>query len=148
MLQDLYRKLVMEHAKYRRNYYKLDDALIKLHYKNPTCGDIMTLYLNVENDLITQAAFEGEGCSISMASCSMMTELVKGKRLEDVAILRAAFERLIRDGVIPTEVDLGDALALEGVHKLPARYNCALMPWQALDKAMLNISQYPKLLEE
>ncbi|MGM0873779.1 MAG: Fe-S cluster assembly sulfur transfer protein SufU [Bacillota bacterium] len=144
MLSDLYRKIVMEHAKYRRNYGKLEgDEVRKVHYKNPTCGDVITLYLLLEGKKIKNATFEGEGCSISMASSSMMTELIKSNDLETVSSIRGEFEQLIREGKQSNDhIDLGDALSLQGVHKLRARHNCALMAWQALDKALQEVESY------
>jgi nitrogen fixation NifU-like protein len=144
MLQDLYRKVVMDHAKYRRNTGVLDGEQVKrVHYKNPTCGDVITLYIDVDENQIKNVSFEGEGCSISMASSSMMTELIKGKSLGDVSELRYEFEQLIRNGKqANTEVDLQDAMSLEGVHKLRARHNCALMAWQALDKVLADVQGY------
>ncbi|SDH50149.1 Fe-S cluster assembly sulfur transfer protein SufU [Alteribacillus bidgolensis] len=149
MLQDLYRKLVMTHAKYRQNHGNLEgDNVWKVHYKNPTCGDVITLYLRLERDKVRDVSFEGEGCSISMASSSMMTELIKNEELDTVSALREAFEQLIRQGEKPgDDIDLGDAMALEGVHKLRARHNCALMAWQALDKILDDVDSYRGLKE-
>ncbi|WP_078428615.1 Fe-S cluster assembly sulfur transfer protein SufU [Alkalihalobacterium alkalinitrilicum] len=146
MLDQLYRQLVVEHSKNRRNHKKLEGERIKQqHYKNPTCGDVMTLYLKLsEEKVIEVISFIGEGCSISMASASMMTELLKGISLKEASHLRQAMEKMIRSGEISTEVDLGDALALEGVHKLRARHNCALMAWQALDRALGDEPEYNK----
>jgi nitrogen fixation NifU-like protein len=136
MLNDLYRQTIIDHNKRRRNYFELQgEDVKKVHYKNPTCGDLMTLYIRIENDRIKDVSFLGEGCSISMASSSMMTELIKGKSLEDVERLRIHAEKLIRTGETANS-DLGDWLSLEGVHKLKARHNCALMPWQAYDKIL------------
>ncbi|MGR9049715.1 Fe-S cluster assembly sulfur transfer protein SufU [Halobacillus faecis] len=136
MLDDLYRKIVMDHAKYKRNYGAMDGErdIHKIHYKNPTCGDIMVLYVSVREGGIEDLSFEGEGCSISMASCSMMTELLKNRTVEECLKKRRAFERLIREGEQEDEIDLGDAASLQGVHKLRARHHCALMPWKALDQ--------------
>lgn len=141
MLNDLYRKVVMDHAKYKRNYGKLEgEEIRKIHYKNPTCGDVITLYLQIEKGKIKSASFEGEGCSISMASSSMMTELIRNKDLQLVAEIRSQFVR--KGKQTNDEIDLGDALSLEGVHRLRARHNCALMAWQALDKVLLNVKPY------
>ena len=96
----------------------------------------MTLFLDLEQDRVKKAAFLGEGCSISMASASMMTELIQNKSLKEVASIRSAVENLIRNGKVPDKIDLGDSLSLQGVYKLKARHNCALMTWQALDKAL------------
>ncbi|MFB9760182.1 Fe-S cluster assembly sulfur transfer protein SufU [Ectobacillus funiculus] len=141
MLNDLYRRTIIDHNKRRRNYYELQgEDVIKVHYKNPTCGDVMTLYTRLENDRIKDISFLGEGCSISMASSSMMTELIKGKSLEEVANLRIHAEKLIRTGET-ADSDLGDWLSLEGVHKLRARHNCALMPWRAYDKMLKTLNR-------
>lgn len=141
MLNDLYRQTIIDHNKRRRNYYELQgEDVIKVHYKNPTCGDVMTLYTRLENDRIKDISFLGKGCSISMASSSMMTELIKGKSLEEVANLRIHAEKLIRTGET-AHSDLGDWLSLEGVHKLRARHNCALMPWQAYDKMLKTLNR-------
>ncbi|UCZ54205.1 SUF system NifU family Fe-S cluster assembly protein [Bacillus shivajii] len=136
MLDNIYRQLIMDHSKKKRNFRDLKNGS-HLHYKNPTCGDVMTLYWIVEDKTVVDVSFIGEGCSISMASCSMMTELIRGESVEEVFKMREAMERLIRNGELPKETDLGDAVSLEGVHKLRARHNCALMPWQALDRAFL-----------
>ncbi|RXJ04015.1 SUF system NifU family Fe-S cluster assembly protein [Anaerobacillus alkaliphilus] len=137
MLDQIYRQLVIDHAKNRRNYKRLDGPDVKhIHYKNPTCGDVMTLFLTVKDHRINDISFVGEGCSISMASVSIMTELLKGTDIEEVIKLREGMERMIRYGEIPSDCDLGDALALVGVHKLRARHNCALMGWQALDRVL------------
>ncbi|WP_025025923.1 Fe-S cluster assembly sulfur transfer protein SufU [Caldalkalibacillus mannanilyticus] len=138
MLHDLYRTLIIEHDKHRRNYGELEGERVqKIHYKNPTCGDVMTLYLTIDEEKVSDVSFVGNGCSISMASASIMTELVKKQSLDIVLATKEEFEHLIRTGKQRNEhIDLGDALALQGVHQLKARHNCALMSWQALDKLL------------
>jgi nitrogen fixation protein NifU and related proteins len=127
----------MDHYRHKRNFEELKGENVrKVHYKNPTCGDVMTLFLILERDRIKKAAFLGEGCSISMASASMMTELIENKSLQEIASLREAIENLIRHGKVEEKIDLADSLSLQGVHKLKARHNCALMTWQALDKVL------------
>ncbi|WP_208591224.1 Fe-S cluster assembly sulfur transfer protein SufU [Gracilibacillus suaedae] len=143
MLDNLYRTVIMDHYKYKRNFEELKgENIVRVHYKNPTCGDVMTLFLDLEDARVRRAAFLGEGCSISMASASMMTELIENKPLKEVASLRKGFEDLIRHGEEPEKIDLGDSLSLQGVHPLKARHNCALMTWQALDKALKNTKEY------
>ncbi|KHF40766.1 Fe-S cluster assembly sulfur transfer protein SufU [Halalkalibacter okhensis] len=143
MLENLYRKLVIDHAKYKRNFGKLDgEGVRKIHYKNPTCGDVITLYLYLQGERIDKVSFEGEGCSISMASSSMMTELIQHKDIKTVSSIRSEFEQLIRQGEPNGQIDLGDALSLQGVHKLKARHNCALLAWQALDKILHDVDSY------
>jgi nitrogen fixation protein NifU and related proteins len=133
----------MDHYRQKRNFKELKGENVrKVHYKNPTCGDVMTLFLVLEKDYVKKAAFLGEGCSISMASASMMTELIENKSLKEIASLRKAFEQLIRHGEVTDEIDLGDSLSLQGVHQLKARHNCALMTWQALDKILKDKKEY------
>jgi nitrogen fixation NifU-like protein len=136
----------MDHYRQKRNFEEIKGENIrKVHYKNPTCGDVMTLFLDLEQDRVRKAAFLGEGCSISMASASMMTELIENKTLKEIASLRKAFEDLIRHGNVTDKIDLGDSLSLQGVHKLKARHNCALMTWQALDKVLKDEKEYNAL---
>ncbi|MCM3791444.1 SUF system NifU family Fe-S cluster assembly protein [Domibacillus indicus] len=143
MLDNLYRQVIMDHYRQKRNFKELEGENVrKVHYKNPTCGDIMTLFLELEQHRVKKAAFLGEGCSISMASASMMTELIENKSLQEAAHLRKAFEDLIRQGKETDTVELGDSLSLKGVHNLKARHNCALMTWQALDKALKDEKEY------
>lgn len=143
LLDQLYRQVIMDHYKQKRNFKELKGKNIQtVHYKNPTCGDVITLFLDLENDRIKKAAFLGEGCSISMASASMMIELIEDKSVKEVGFLRKAFEKLIRHGEVTDNTDLGDSLSLHGVHKLKARHNCALMTWQALDKILKDEKEY------
>ncbi|BAB04088.1 SUF system NifU family Fe-S cluster assembly protein [Halalkalibacterium halodurans] len=143
MLEHLYRQLVIDHAKKRRNHRRISGEHVQqTHYKNPTCGDVITLYVELQGHHVDDIAFVGEGCSISMASASMMTELLKGVSLEEASSMRHAMERMIRHGEISSDVDLGDALSLEGVHKLRGRHNCALMAWQALDRVIGHETTY------
>lgn len=147
MLDQLYRQIVIDHSKKKRNYKRLEgEGMLQQHYRNPTCGDVMTLFIDLSEDkIIDNISFIGEGCTISMASASIMTELLKGISINEAAILRVAMENLIRKGEVPTNCDLVDALALEGVHKLRARHNCALMAWQALDKVLENECEYKRV---
>ena len=128
----------MDHYKNPRNRGKIEnEGSITLPYKNPTCGDVVVLYMNLDDTgKINDIKFEGEGCSISMASCSMMTELVKGKTVAEARSLIEAFQAMVKEGIIEDEDALGDAVALSGVHKLKARHNCSLLGWNGLDKAI------------
>ena len=139
MLENLYKQIVMDHYKNPRNKGKLEgEGAFQLPYKNPTCGDVMVLYMAVdENQKIKDVKFEGEGCSISMASCSMMTDLVKGKTLKEAEHLIGVFNDMIKKGELPEDEDeLGDALSLSGIHKLRARHNCSLLGWNGLERAI------------
>ncbi|MFS0820714.1 Fe-S cluster assembly sulfur transfer protein SufU [Bacillus sp. 1P02SD] len=137
-LNQVYRQVVMEHYKNKRSFYEMDIYTHKIHYKNPTCGDVMTMYANMEEDHIKELSFIGEGCSISMAASSMFTEIVKNKSLEEVLEISNLFEQMIKNGCKIDDERLMDLISLEGVHSLPARYNCALMPFQAFSKLIMD----------
>jgi nitrogen fixation NifU-like protein len=112
----------------------MESATHKVHYKNPTCGDIMTMYARIKNDTIENLSFIGEGCFISMASSSMFTTIANGKTIDEVNELSNMMNDLIKKGIKVEDERLEEAISLENVHELPARYNCALMPWQAFQK--------------
>lgn len=142
MLQHVYKKVIMDHCRAMRNFHELEGRnVIKTNYKNPTCGDVMSLFLELHDNKVEDISFLGEGCAISMASASMMTELIKYKSLDDVIEVREAFEKLIRTGETENDEMLGESISLQGVHALKARHNCALMAWQALDKALRNVEE-------
>ncbi len=149
MLDNLYRQVILDHYRNKQNFEEFEGEQVrKVHYKNPTCGDVMTLFLLIEQDHVVKAAFIGEGCSISMASASMMTGLIENKSLQEIASFRVAIEELIRSGKLPDKINLGDSLSLQGVHKLKARHNCALMTWQALDKILKGEKEYNPLFTQ
>lgn len=139
-MDELYKQLIIDHYRHPRNYGEINDmSSIRLFYKNPTCGDTIVLYLLVDQGQIHDIKFEGDGCSISMASCSMMTSAVKGRSLEEAENLTRLFSSMITIGISPEDEALEESLSLLGVHSLRARHNCALMGWQALRKV---INQY------
>jgi nitrogen fixation NifU-like protein len=147
MLDQLYRQLVMDHYKHPRHYGRLDNpGIIRIPYKNPTCGDAIVLYADIVDDAIANIRFEGAGCSISMASCSMMTSLVGGQSITEAQQLMNEFNQMIRNGVVPRTERLGDALALESVHAWKGRHNCALMGWQALELSLQFYDKQKELL--
>lgn len=137
MLDQFYRQLLLEHFQHRRHFEELSgESIQSVHYKNPTCGDVMTLYLEIKDNKISQISFLGEGCIISMASASMMTELLQNQSIDTVKELRQSMETMIRTGHIDDAFQDDEISALQGVHALRARHNCALMPWQALDRIL------------
>ncbi|WP_082791775.1 Fe-S cluster assembly sulfur transfer protein SufU [Bacillus nakamurai] len=143
MLEGLYRSVIMDHSRYKRNFRKIEHPnALSVHYKNPTCGDVMTLFIDIQGNKIKDASFIGEGCSISMASSSIMTDLLKNKTFTEVEEMHHVMEEMIRNGTEPKEETLGDAISLIGVHPLKARHNCALMPWQAFEKMKKNVTNW------
>lgn len=136
-LDTLYRQVIMDHYKNPRNRGSLSEEALTLEMNNPTCGDRIQLYLIVENDRINDVKFEGEGCSISLASASMMTQAIKGKKLSDALTMSHYFsELMLGEDVELTDQDMGDVEALQGVSKFPARIKCATLAWKAMEKAV------------
>lgn len=134
-LDDLYRRVIMDHYKSPRNQGQLAAGAVAIELNNPTCGDRITLQLQLEDGIVKDAKFKGEGCSISLASASMMTEAVKGRTPEQALELADKFSRLMQGE--PVEFTEYEELeALSGVNKFPARIKCAMLAWNALRKGV------------
>jgi nitrogen fixation NifU-like protein len=103
---------------------------------NPTCGDRIRLTLDLEDGVVKDAKFEGEGCSISMSSASMMTQAIKGKTLDKALKLSDIFSNMMLGKEYDDDIDLGDIEALQGVTKFPARIKCATLAWKAMEKGI------------
>ena len=136
-LRDLYQEVILDHSKRPRNYGELDDANRKVDGHNPLCGDRTTIYLKIEDGIVKDAHFVGAGCSISMASASMMTEAVKGKTVAEAEELFRHFHALItgeeRDDDAP---DLGKLVVFSGVCEYPVRIKCAALAWHTFKAAL------------
>lgn len=133
----LYQEMILDHYRRPRNKGELAQADETVVMKNPLCGDEITLQLKYDGDSVSDIGFSGRGCSISQASASMMTQLVKGRNIEEIESLRGRF----RDMVMGTEdaaddKSLGSLRALGGVSKFPARVKCALLAWDALTEGV------------
>jgi nitrogen fixation protein NifU and related proteins len=134
-LQELYQEVILDHNRRPRNFRVLEDGRRAEGY-NPLCGDRLTVYLRVEGAVITDAAFQGSGCAISKASASLMTDIVKGKTVQEAETL---FERFHRAVTAPTDApveDLGKLSVLTGVRQFPVRVKCATLAWYALRAAV------------
>lgn len=134
-LDDLYRRVIMDHYKSPRNRGDLAADAVGVELSNPTCGDRITLQLLVEDGVVRDVRFKGEGCSISMASASMMTEAVKGRTIEEAVSLAERFSGLMKGEPVEFE-EYEDLEALSGVSKFPARIKCATLAWNALRKGV------------
>ncbi|WP_256756676.1 Fe-S cluster assembly sulfur transfer protein SufU [Cohnella sp. WQ 127256] len=134
-LDDLYRRVIMDHYKTPRNRGELDEGSVTVNLNNPTCGDRISLQLQLEDGIVRNVKFTGEGCSISMSSASMMTEAVMGKTAEEAVQLADKFSALMK-GENPDFGDYEDVEALSGVNKFPARIKCATLAWNALRKGV------------
>jgi nitrogen fixation NifU-like protein len=125
----------MDHYKNPRNKGILDNSLT-VDMNNPTCGDRIRLTLDLEDGVVKDAKFEGEGCSISMSSASMMTQAIKGKTLDKALKLSDIFSNMMLGKEYDDDIDLGDIEALQGVTKFPARIKCATLAWKAMEKGI------------
>lgn len=133
-LDDLYRRVIMDHYKNPRNRGTFEDGAVTVDLNNPTCGDKIQLQMQVEDGKVKAAKFVGEGCSISLSSASMMTDAVKGKTLEEALALAENFSGLMKGEAVEFEYE--DIEALSGVNKFPARIKCATLAWNALRKGI------------
>ena len=125
----------MDHYKNPRNKGTLGEQSFSVEMNNPSCGDRVQLHLLVEDDVVKDVKFEGEGCSISMSSASMMTTAIKGKKLSEALEMSKIFsDMMLGKEIDETELDLDDIIALQGVSKFPARINCATLAWKAMEK--------------
>jgi nitrogen fixation NifU-like protein len=139
-LNDLYREVILDHSENPRNKKKLEVHQIHEHGSNPLCGDKVDLYLNTGSDhRITEISYEGNGCSISQASISMLTEVVQGKTLDEAQEIIALFKGMMledKENPFIDDDDLEDLASLEGVKKYPVRVKCALLGWNTLAEAL------------
>jgi nitrogen fixation NifU-like protein len=129
-LTDLYQQLILDHSKSPRNFRQLPDANRTAQGHNPLCGDNITLYVQMEGDVVQDISFQGSGCAISKASASILTESLKGKTKAEVQTLFDHVHEMVTHGKIP-EGDLGKLAVFAGVHKFPARVKCAILAWHA-----------------
>ncbi|WP_373893234.1 Fe-S cluster assembly sulfur transfer protein SufU [Virgibacillus natechei] len=134
-LDTLYRQVIMDHYKTPRNKGVIDGDTLTVDMNNPTCGDRIQLHLQIEDNIVKDVKFEGEGCSISMASASMMTQAIKGMNLDDALEMSQTFSEMMIGKDVDTE-SLEDIAALQGVSKFPARIKCATLPWKAMEKGV------------
>ncbi|MBU9722168.1 MULTISPECIES: Fe-S cluster assembly sulfur transfer protein SufU [Bacillaceae] len=136
-LDTLYRQVIMDHYKNPRNRGTLDGDTLSVNMNNPTCGDRIELQMKVEDGKVTDAKFNGEGCSISLSSASMMTQAVKGLEIDDALKLSEIFSSMMLGKEFDEgDFDLGDIEALQGVAKFPARIKCATLAWKAMEKGL------------
>ncbi len=135
-LDTLYRQVIMDHYKNPRNRGVLDNESLTIDMNNPTCGDRIQLTMIVEDGKVTDAKFEGEGCSISMSSASMMTQAIKGQPIDIALKLSQIFSDMMQGKDYDDSIDLGDIEALQGVAKFPARIKCATLAWKAMEKGL------------
>ena len=147
-LRELYQEVILDHGTNPRNHHPLEGATCQAHGNNPMCGDTLTVYLKRDGEGRVEAAtFEGRGCAISMASASMMTEVLKGKTAAEIGRLFRSFHSLCtgedealdagdQDSHADDDEDLERLNVLAGVREFPVRVKCATLPWHTMKAAM------------
>jgi len=137
-LRDLYQEVILDHNKHPHNFGVLPPPAQVAHGHNPLCGDRLTVYVAIDNGLVKEVHFEGQGCAISMASASIMTDLVKGKSEAAVRALFERFHHLVTEEGDAAGLDEDDeAMAVfSGVREFPVRVKCATLPWHTLKAAL------------
>jgi nitrogen fixation NifU-like protein len=137
-LKELYQQVILDHNKHPRNFHKLEDANRKAEGFNALCGDRITLYVRLENDVITNVGFEGTGCAIFKASASLMTQALKGKTKAEAAALFDKVHKMLTGEMNPNTEgnELGKLAVFSGVCEFPVRVKCATLAWHTLRAAL------------
>lgn len=141
-LDSLYQEVILDH--YKNPHHKgLPEGKVQVHHVNPSCGDEITLSLEINNGIVDQLVWDGVGCSISQASSSIMSDLVSGKPFDEALSIFDQFSELMQSkgSISGDEEVLEDAVALAGVSKFPARVKCALLGWMAFKDATIQARQ-------
>ncbi len=137
-LRELYVQVILEHSRSPRNFRKLEGTNRKAEGNNPLCGDKLTVYVDLDGDVVRDIGFEGTGCAISRASASLMTGSVKGKTLEEAREIFRAFRAMVTRGM-GSEFDedaVGKLSVFSGVREYPVRVKCATLAWHTLNAAL------------
>ena len=142
-INDIYTDVIMEHSTATYNKHKIENATASEHGHNPSCGDDITIEINMENDKIKDLAFTGHGCAISQASTSIMIDLLKGKTKEEALELIKLFLKMIkRESLTDEELNkLDEATALKNISNMPARVKCAELAWYTMQKLLTEKEQ-------
>ena len=137
-LRDLYQEVILDHTRKPRNFGKLEGASGEAQGFNPLCGDSVTVYLTTDDGIVSDIRFEGQGCAISTASASLMTEAIKGKSVEAVQELFDRFHGVVTGPPDePVDVDaIGKLAVLAGVREFPMRVKCASLAWHTMNSAL------------
>ncbi|HEV8600081.1 MAG TPA: SUF system NifU family Fe-S cluster assembly protein [Gemmatimonadales bacterium] len=135
-LDELYQSVILDHNRTPRNFHRLEDATTHAEGRNPLCGDMYEIWLKLEGDRVSDAAFLGQGCAISKASASMMTQIIKGKSVAEVEGLFEKFHELVTVGAsggsgLPPKLEV-----FKGVRAFPIRVKCATLSWHAMKQAL------------
>ncbi len=148
-LRELYQETIIDHGRHPRNFGALSDANHHKEGFNPLCGDKILLHVKEQNGLVEKIQFEGSGCAISMASASLMSEVLCGKTLQEINDIFSMFHLLVTEGDLSEDATqkLGKLKVLGGVREFPVRVKCATLAWHTL-KAALGNDEKPVTTEE
>ena len=140
-LRELYQDIILDHGRHPRNFRTIEHPTHSAQGYNPLCGDRVTVYLSLDGDHIADVAFQGRGCAISTAAASLMTEVLKGKTVEEARALFAQFRSRVTGGdpetlIEPLAEEAERLEPLTGVKAYPARVKCATLPWHAFEAAL------------
>jgi nitrogen fixation NifU-like protein len=140
-MDSMYQQIILDHYKHPHHHGLPEDFDAEVHHINPTCGDTVTMRVRLADGAVADLGWDGEGCSISQASTSVMSELVVGRPVDEAMALQAKFLELMQSQghaelSDADEDELQDAVAFEGVSKYPARVKCALLGWMAMKSAV------------
>ena len=138
MIDELYQEVILDHSKSPRNFGVLDQYTCTAEGKNPMCGDQLTVYVDIKDDIVSDVSYRARGCAISIASASMMSSIIKGKTIGEVNILFDKFHKLCMGEEVEDDDDIERLRALSGVSKFPTRVKCATMSWHAVREAVDN----------
>ena len=142
-VNDLYQEVILDHNRRPHNFRVIDGATARQEGYNPLCGDRLTLYLTVEGDVIKDAAFQGQGCAISKASASLMTDAIKGKTVAEARDLFEHFHAMITSDTDTQQEDMGKLSVLAGVREFPTRIKCASLAWHTMKAAVAHETDAP-----
>ena len=137
-ISDLYQEVILDHSKNPQNFGILDKYTCTAEGNNPMCGDQLTVYVDVKDDIISNVSYRARGCAISVASASIMSKTIKGKTLDEVYLLFDKFHRLCMGEDIEEDEDTEILQVLSGVSKFRTRVKCATMSWHAVKSALEN----------
>ena len=142
-LNELYQEVILDHNRRPHNFRVIESPTAKQEGYNPLCGDRLTLYVTVDNDVITDVAFQGSGCAISKASASLMTDALKGKTVAEARELFDRFHDMITSNPETPAADLGKLSVLAGVREFPTRVKCASLAWHTMKAAVADEGPAP-----
>ena len=135
-LDELYREVILDHYRSPHGSDAIEEPTVEVEGQNPLCGDEIVMQLEIDGGQIRRLHIEPHGCSISVASASMLAQQLEGATLDDALRLKDSFQRLLKGEEWPDGIDFGDLEALEGGKKFPVRIKCALLAWMILEQAL------------